>query len=47
MFGEAKVLDFILFRKMPLKAQNDYIFQILGGNDPFGPPWQRLGTVEI
>jgi len=38
----------ILFRKTPLKAQNDYIFQKFGeGNCPFGPPWLRLWTVEI
>jgi len=28
----------ILFRKTPLEVQNDYIFLILGGNGPFGPP---------
>ena len=26
-----------MFIKTPLKAQNDYIFQKLGGHGPFGP----------
>jgi len=32
----------ILFRKTPLKAQNDYIFQKFGGEWPLWPPWLRL-----
>jgi len=32
-----------LFRKTPLQAQNDYIFQKFGGrHGPFGLPWLRL-----
>ena len=34
--------NIILFRKTPLKAQNDYIFPKFGGHGPFGPPWLRL-----
>ena len=33
----------MLFRKMPLIAQNVYVFQKCGGvHGPFAPPWLRL-----